>query len=125
MLRYLKLRYLAALGLLVKARLLFRHNGLIASRDFAFTPKRRKRARLSPSIGASASRSGGSVAPEMSTETAAKVHQIPERQIVSGTQQVPTSHSQAKSAPPSRNLAGGCEPGAATAQKEMDRLASW
>jgi hypothetical protein len=49
------LRYLAALGLLVKARLLSRHNGLVASRDFAFMPKPRQEARLSRFVGASAS----------------------------------------------------------------------
>jgi hypothetical protein len=56
--RTLQLRFLGALRELLKAKLVFRHNGLIALKDFAFMPRTKSQVRLPQSVRRSTHRRG-------------------------------------------------------------------
>jgi hypothetical protein len=52
--RCLCLRFWGAARELLRAKVLYRHDGMVATRDFAFAPKPRSQGRLSPGVGRSA-----------------------------------------------------------------------
>jgi hypothetical protein len=104
-LRCWRLRYWGAVRELLKAKLLYRHGPIICSTDFATRPKSGSRPRsnqplVSPSVGASNSKTSGSNAVVTPDKTSRSGVQALETQIVGENQGPPTSAWEPKSAVP-------------------------
>lgn len=76
-----RLRYWGACRELLKAKLLFRHGGEIATSNFATRPRPRSQRRLSPSVRRSVSKNGGSNRLTAMPETAESHPQLPEAEV--------------------------------------------
>lgn len=99
--RCLRLRFWGAVRELLKARVLFRHGSLIATVNFAIRPRSKSAKHLSPSVGKSASKNGGSNPVAVVVERGLNPPQAPERKLIVGNRSTPTAVPEPKSAPPS------------------------
>ncbi len=107
-----RLRYWGACRELRKAKLLYRHGPLVCLSDFATRPKPRSQGRrpsrprnsevhLLPTVGALASKTGGSNRVTATPRTPRIDPQATEHELVAGNQTESVSSAEAKSAPPS------------------------
>lgn len=96
-----RLRYLGAVRELCCAKLLFRHRGLIATRDFAFMPRSRSPKRVSSSVAKSDSKMTGSIPAAATAEKSAKLNQPLGTKLVNSISGAISSASKTQSAVPS------------------------
>jgi hypothetical protein len=95
-----QLRFWGAVRELWKVELLYRHRGLIATRDFAFKPRPKAAKRLSPSVSKTLCQTAGSNAPVTVTANGMEEVQLVQTEIVNGSGRVMAARHQSENARP-------------------------